>query len=362
MTTESPAQPPVVPATSAPAAKPRGSGVREFFSKWGLWCILAALPVIYGVRDVTGGHGLTRLGQNLLNGLSNGSIWALIAVGYTLVYGIIELINFANGEVFMIGSFVSAALIGTLGLTLTTGPLGVAAGLLVVLVLAMVASGSLNVMIERVGYRPLRNAPKLAPLITAVGFSFILQNVGLLWLGGSPSSVPDLIHAQQNVFTIFGITVQRADLLAIGITVPLVVGATMFIGRSRLGKAMRATAQDPDAARLMGINVDTTISLTFLLGGMLAGAAGLIYALYQTTIWYFQGFQAGLIAFTAAVMGGIGNLKGAVLGGLIIGLIQQISDNRIGPEWTPAIVFAFLILIMVFRPQGLLGEETREAG
>ena len=143
---------------------------------------------------------------------------------------------------------------------------------------------------------------------------------------------------------------------------PLVVGATLFIGRSRLGKAMRATAQDPDAARLMGINVDTTISLTFLLGGMLAGAAGLIYALYQTTIWYFQGFQAGLIAFTAAVMGGIGNLKGAVLGGLIIGLIQQISDNRIGPEWTPAIVFAFLILIMVFRPQGLLGEETREAG
>jgi branched-chain amino acid transport system permease protein len=139
---------------------------------------------------------------------------------------------------------------------------------------------------------------------------------------------------------------------------------TVFITRSRLGKAMRATAQDPEAARLMGINVDTTISLTFLLGGLLAGAAGLIYALYQTTIWYFQGFPAGLIAFTAAVMGGIGNLRGAVLGGLIIGCIQQIAENRIpnGAVWTPAIVFGYLVLIMVLRPQGLLGEQTREAG
>ena len=145
-------------------------------------------------------------------------------------------------------------------------------------------------------------------------------------------------------------------------TIPLVLLMVAFISTTRLGKAMRATAQDPDAARLMGINVDTTISATFLIGGMLAGAAGLIYALYQTTIWFFQGFQNGLLAFTAAVMGGIGNIKGAVLGGLIIGCIQQISDNRIGPEWTAAVVFAYLILIMVFRPQGLLGEETREAG
>ncbi len=339
-----------------------GSRVSAALSSWGLWALLALLPVVYGVKDVSDGQGLSRLGQNILEGLSNGSIWALIALGYTLVYGIIELINFAHGDVFMIGSFVAAGIFGTIGLTLTTGPAGLVGGLLIVLIICMVACGSLNVMIEKVGYRPLRDAPKLAPLITAVGFSFILQNVGLLWLGGSPASVPDLIHAQQDVFTIWGITVQRADVLAIGVTVPLVIGLTLFISRSRLGKAMRATAQDPDAARLMGINVDTTISATFALGGMLAGAAGLIYALYQTTVWYFQGFQAGLIAFTAAVMGGIGNLRGAVLGGLIIGVIQQISDNRIGPEWTPAIVFAFLILIMVFRPQGLIGEETREAG
>jgi branched-chain amino acid transport system permease protein len=217
-------------------------------------------------------------------------------------------------------------------------------------------------MIEKVAYRPLRSAPKLAPLITAVGMSFVLQNVGLLWLGGSPASVPDLIHAQQDVFTFLGITVERADLLAFGVTIPLAIAVTAFIAQSRLGKAMRATAQDPEAARLMGINVDTTISLTFLIGGILAGAAGLIYALYQTTVWYFQGFNGGLLAFTAAVMGGIGNLRGAVLGGLIIGCIQQISDNRIGPQWTAAVVFAYLILIMVFRPQGLLGEQTREAG
>ena len=350
------------PAASATPRKSLGAHIGTALSTWGLWALLAALPVVYGIKDLAAGDGLSRLGQNLVEGLSNGSIWALIALGYTLVYGIIELINFAHGDVFMIGSFVAAAIFGTLGLTLTTGPLGLVGGLLVVLIICMVACGSLNVMIEKVGYRPLRNAPKLAPLITAVGFSFILQNVGLLWLGGSPASVPDLIHAQEDVFTLFGVTVQRADVLAIGATVPLVIGLTVFISQSRLGKAMRATAQDPDAARLMGINVDTTISATFMLGGLLAGAAGLIYALYQTTIWYFQGFQAGLIAFTAAVMGGIGNLRGAVLGGLIIGVIQQISDNRIGPEWTPAIVFAFLVLIMVFRPPGLIGEETREAG
>jgi branched-chain amino acid transport system permease protein len=208
----------------------------------------------------------------------------------------------------------------------------------------------------------LRSAPKLAPLITAVGMSFILENVGLLWRGGSQIGVDDLINSQHTLFSVFGVTVENSDLLAVAVTIPLLILMTSFISRSRLGKAMRATAQDPEAARLMGINVDTTISLTFLIGGMLAGAAGLIYALYQTTIWYFQGFQGGLIAFTAAVMGGIGNLRGAVLGGLIIGFIQQMSDNRIGPEWTPAIVFAYLILIMVFKPSGLLGEQTRDAG
>ena len=348
---------------AASQARPRGGdAVREFISKYGLIALLVAFPLYYAISDVAAGDGLSRIGNNLVAGISNGSIWALVALGYTLVYGIIELINFAHGEVFMIGSFVAFGLYGTLGLTLATGTFGLAIGLFVILIISMLASGSLNVMIERVAYRPLRSAPKLAPLITAVGVSFILQNVGILWLGGSQKGIPDLIDAQKSVIDIGGVVISRADVLAVAVTIPLVLLLTAFVNRSRLGKAMRATAQDPEAARLMGINVDTTISLTFLLGGLLAGAAGLIYALYQTQVWFFQGFTAGLIAFTAAVMGGIGNLRGAVLGGLIIGVIQQISDNRIGNEWTPAVVFAYLVLIMVFRPQGLIGEETREAG
>jgi branched-chain amino acid transport system permease protein len=332
------------------------AAVRKWIGRWGLIVALAALPVYYGIRDLVHGyssgfvnghavinHDLTQLGFNLVSGVSNGAIWALIAMGYTLVYGIIELINFAHGDVFMIGSFV-------------------AGGLLLTLIIAMLVCGSLNVLIERVAYRPLRGAPKLAPLITAVGFSFILQNVGLLWRGGSPEGVPDLINQNKTVFKISGVIVHRADVLAIAVTVPLVFGLTWFIGRTRAGRAMRATAQDPEAARLMGINVNSTISLTFLLGGMLAGAAGIVYALYETNVWYFQGFEAGLIAFTAAVMGGIGNVRGAVLGGIIIGCIQQLSDSRLGPQWTPAVVFGYLILVMVLRPRGLLGEETREAG
>jgi branched-chain amino acid transport system permease protein len=296
------------------------------------------------------------------DGLSNGAIWALIAVGYTLVYGIIELINFAHGDLFMLGSFVGYTMIGTIGLTVSTATVPLFFGLLVILVVCMIACGTLNTMIERVAYRPLRNAPKLAPLITAVGFSFILQNVGLLWLGGSHRGVPDLIESQHVLVTILGVPITNGDVLAVVVTVPLFIFLLNFINFSRIGRAMRATAQDPQAARLMGINVDTTISFTFLTGGLMAGAAGLVYALYQTDVWFFSGFTAGLIAFTAAVMGGIGNLKGAVLGGLIIGVIQQISDNRIGTEWTPAIVFGYLVLILVFRPQGLIGEQTREAG
>jgi branched-chain amino acid transport system permease protein len=262
----------------------------------------------------------------------------------------------------MIGSFIAVGLYATLGLTESTGAGGLFIGLLVCLIVAAIGCAALNMLIERVAYRPLRNAPKLAPLITAVGFSFILENVGLLWNGGQQQSVPDLIKSQKHLFNISGVSITHGDVLALAVAIPLLIMLAAFVANSRLGKAMRATAQDPEAARLMGINVDTTISATFVLGGLMAGAAGLIYALYQTQIWYFQGFRAGLIAFTAAVMGGIGNLKGAVLGGLIIGIIEQISDNRIGTSWTPAVVFAFLVLIMVFRPQGLLGEETREAG
>ena len=343
-------------------SRSRSDVAREAVSKYGLIALLLILPVAYGIQDLQDDGNLARLATNMKDGLSNGAIWALIAVGYTLVYGIIELINFAHGDLFMIGSFVAYSLIATIGLTTSTGIGGLVFGLVLILFITMIATGTLNTMIERVAYRPLRNAPKLAPLITAVGFSFILQNIGLLWLGGSHRGVPDLINSQEDYVTIFGVPITHGDLLALVVTVPLFFFLINFISRSRIGRAMRATAQDPQAARLMGINVDTTISFTFLLGGLMAGAAGLVYALYQTDVWFFSGFTAGLIAFTAAVMGGIGNIKGAILGGLIIGCIQQISDNRIGTEWTPAIVFGYLVLILVFRPQGLLGEETREAG
>jgi branched-chain amino acid transport system permease protein len=336
--------------------------VRGFLGKYGLILVLLILPVVYGIQDLQHDHNLTRLSINIKDGLSNGAIWALVALGYTLVYGIIELINFAHGDVFMIGSFVAVGFYGTLGLTESTAGAGLFFGLLACLVIAALACGSLNALIERVAYRPLRNAPKLAPLITAVGFSFILENVGVLWNGGAQESVPDLIKSQTTLVHLSGVSVTHGDVLAIAVAIPLLILMAGFVSTSRLGKAMRATAQDPEAARLMGINVDTTISATFVLGGLLAGAGGLIYALYQTQIWYFQGFTAGLIAFTAAVMGGIGNLKGAVLGGVIIGIISQISDNRIGSSWTPAVVFGYLVLIMVFKPQGLLGEQTREAG
>ncbi|HVL96655.1 MAG TPA: branched-chain amino acid ABC transporter permease [Solirubrobacteraceae bacterium] len=353
-------------ASSASASAPRPRRTRgdlsDEIAKYVLIGLLLIMPVYYGIQDLADEGDLSRLATNIKDGLSNGAILALIAIGYTLVYGIIELINFAHGDVFMLGTLVSLGFFGTIGLTEATGGAGLFLGMLLTLLLAMVACGTLNTMIERVAYRPLRGAPRLAPLITAIGFSFILQNVGLLWIGGSHRSVPDLVGSQDRLFEFAGVTVSNGDVLAAVVTVPLVLLLVNFINKHRLGRAMRATAQDPEAARLMGINVDTTIGLTFLLGGMMAGAAGIVYALYQTDAWFFQGFQAGLLAFTSAVLGGIGNLRGAVLGGLIIGIIQQLSDNRIATEWTPAIVFAYLVLILVFRPQGLLGEKGREAG
>jgi branched-chain amino acid transport system permease protein len=334
---------------------PPGRRAIAFIGAQILWIVLGGVLLVLLVQDPV------RTLNNVVDGLSIGAIWALIALGYTLVYGIIELINFAHGEVFMIGSFVSVSLYATFGMTESTSAGIVIVGILAVLVISMFASGALNVMIERVAYRPLRNAPKLAPLITAIGMSFILQNVGLLWRS-TPDSPPDLIRSQKQVLDLGGVTFVRSDFFAWIVTIPLLIALLYFVGQTKYGKAMRATAQDPDAARLMGINVDRTIGLTFLLGGLLAGAAGLIYALYNGTVQFNQGFTAGLIAFTAAVMGGIGNLKGAVVGGLIIGIIQQTVESRVnnGSAWAPVAVFAILVMVMVFRPQGLFGEETRE--
>jgi branched-chain amino acid transport system permease protein len=318
-----------------------------------LWILLVGALAILFVIDPS------RTADATKTGLSTGSVFALIALGYTLVYGIIELINFAHGDVFMLGSFIATAIFEGLHVGPATSIPVVVLVILLGLVVCTAACGTLNVMIERVAYRPLRGAPKLAPLITAIGMSFILQNVGLLWHSG-PEGVPDLLHTQQSLFTVFGVTFSNSDVFAVGVTVPLLLVLLWFVGGTRYGKAMRATAQDADAARLMGIDVDRTISLTFLIGGLMAGAGGLISALYNANVRFDSGYTNGLIAFTAAVMGGIGNLKGAVLGGLLIGIIQSNSDALLGQQWQSTVVFGILIGVMVLRPQGLLGEQTRE--
>jgi branched-chain amino acid transport system permease protein len=308
--------------------------------------------------------------QVLLIGVANGAIIALIALGYTLVYGIIELINFAHGEVFMIGTMVSLTLLtwipGLLGVKQAFNLPGPTVAVLVVgaLIVSILVCAGLNVLIERVAYRRLRNAPRLAPLISAIGVSFILVNVGLLWKGASQVNYPDLLPRVDIFRDVFHINTlilfTLKDLFVIVMAVPLMIGLALFVQRTRLGKAMRATAQDRTAAALMGIDINMTIALTFLIGGALAGAAGTIFGLYNNNAWYFQGFRNGLYSFTAAVMGGIGNIQGAFVGGMLIGLVAALADRVIDPRWTQAVVFGLLVVVLIFKPTGLLGEETTE--
>jgi branched-chain amino acid transport system permease protein len=310
--------------------------------------------------------------QAFLIGITRGAIYALIALGYTLVYGILELINFAHGDVFMLGGMIVITLISEVfGLTPSDSGLVIWSSILATFAVAVVACGLINTTVERIAYKPLRGAPRLVPLITAIAMSFILQNVAIAWKGpnyitlnSGPSGAADFLP-QGNVFT-FGQDghYSWADLIVLLITAPVLAALVYLVQRTRQGKAMRATAQDREAAAMMGIDVNRTISFTFLIAGGLAGSAGLIYALYFTSVRFDQGFQLGLIAFTAAVLGGIGNLPGAVLGGLLIGLIQSFNNTLTwhapGGDWTQSIVFAVLILILVFRPEGLLGERTPE--
>jgi branched-chain amino acid transport system permease protein len=310
-------------------------------------------------------------------------IYALVALGYTLVYGIIELINFAHGDIFMLGTFEAQSVfsgsfqIPLLFFTISI-PIGTAASVSssgvekayaigAALLLAMAFCLAVNVAIERIGYKPLRGQPRLAPLITAIGFSFILQGVGLAWKGEGRIAIPQLIP--DTVLIGDGGTIidigdapyySVRDLMVLLITGPVLIGLTWLVTSTKPGKAMRATAQDRDAAAMMGISVDRTISFTFALGGAIAGAGGVVYALYVGTTYYNLGFRLGLIAFTAAVLGGIGNLSGAVLGGIVIGLIAAYNDGFGDARWTYTVIFTILILILVFRPSGLLGERTPE--
>jgi branched-chain amino acid transport system permease protein len=302
--------------------------------------------------------------QQTINGLTRGAVFALIALGYTMVYGIVELINFAHGDVFMLGLFISLAWFTLLGVstTLTVGQLLTLLPL--VFVLTMLCTALLNVSIDRIAYRPLRGSSRLAPLITAIGVSFMLENLALLWKGPAPIAYPDVFPSVDILREWFGVDsaifITTKDILVVGATIPLMLALNYFVTRTRWGKAMRATAQDRETAQAMGIDVERTILLTFFVGGALAGAAGLIQGMYYNIGMWWMGYQAGLRAFTAAVLGGIGNMPGAALGGLAIGFLSAWSDQYISARWTNAIVFSILILVLVFRPQGLLGDRTPE--
>lgn len=310
--------------------------------------------------------------KQVINGLSQGAVYALIALGYTMVYGIVELINFAHGDVYMIGAFSGLTILSLLGVTEKSSPVTIIFAILLCFILSPLICAGLNAGIERTLYRPLRSAPRLAPLIAAIGVSFVLLQIGLIWgglprdpfiyFGGSgaqPKPFPNLIP-NINILTDVlglqtGLAITAKQLFAIGLALPLMILLRLFISRTTLGKAMRATAQNRDAARLMGINVDFVIAMTFIIGGALAGAGGIVGGLYFQNAQWNMGFDAGLKAFTSAVLGGIGNITGAMLGGFLIGLISALSDQYFATQWTRAVVFLILVLILVFRPTGLLG-------
>ena len=296
--------------------------------------------------------------QQLENGITTGAIYALVALGYTLVYGIIELINFAHGDVFMWSTVVTLTVAEALHFDHPLGGFALVGALLLLIIIGMLTSAAINVTVERVAYRPLRRAPRLIPLISAIAVSFILENLAQLWKGAGSFAYPEFFPA--GAITIGSVSFPYLDIFILVLAIVLMVALGLFISQTKLGRAMRATAQDPEAASLMGVNINQTIALTFLIGGALAGAAGVVYSMKFNSVIFNSGFELGLIAFTAAVLGGIGNVQGAVLGSFLIGIIESLSTQYIpnGFAWSSAVAFAILILILIFRPSGLLGQQV----
>jgi branched-chain amino acid transport system permease protein len=297
--------------------------------------------------------------QQVVNGLALGMMYALLALGFTMVYGIIELINFSHFSVFMSGTFVGLVVLELMGVTPTSKSLGglPLVGTLVVLFAAtMAATGILGVLIERICLRPVRSVSGTAPMITTIGVAFILINLVLLTWGPQAQRFPQLLPNWRWALGGAEVTFKQVVLFAVALV--MMVGLSHLVRRTTLGKAMRATAQDADAARMMGIDVDRIVVLTFFLGSALAGAGSLFFGLYYGFTGYYIGYTTGLRAFTSAVLGGIGSIPGAVLGGLFIGLTQSLGGQLIGVKWTDVIIFSILIFVMVFRPNGLLGAHT----
>ena len=297
--------------------------------------------------------------QQLINGLTLGAIYGLIAIGYTMVYGIIGMINFAHGDIYMIGAF--NALIGFLvlfGLGISWIPLAI----VLVLIITLFITAAYGWTVERVAYRPLRNSTRLAPLISAIGMSIILQNYVQLLQGARNKPLQNLIEGGITVFTRndFAVTIRYLQMGIVVVTLLLMIGFTLLITRTALGRAQRATEQDKKMAALLGVNVDRTISATFVIGAALAGVAGMMVLLYYGQIDFYIGFLAGIKAFTAAVLGGIGSLPGAMLGGLLIGLIEVFWSGYFSVEYKDVAAFAILVMVLIFRPTGLLGRPDLE--
>ena len=293
--------------------------------------------------------------QQIVNGLTIGMIYTLIALGYTMVYGIAQLINFAHGDVFMVGAYLGLFAYTTL-LPLCAVATHSAAGIALIFLIAMGLSALLGVLIERFAYQPLRSAPRLAPLITAIGVSFLLQNIVMLVFGPTDKSFPELMKIQNLTFG--PVVVTNLQLVIAGTSVALMLALHLFVSRTRTGKAMRALADDSVAANLVGINTNRIISATFFIGSALAGAGGIMFAMYYNTINFHDGYLAGLKAFTAAVLGGIGNIPGAMLGGVLIGVLEGLGAGYLSSEWKNVFAFFVLILILLFRPQGILGSRV----
>jgi branched-chain amino acid transport system permease protein len=293
--------------------------------------------------------------QQLINGLALGAVYALIALGYTMVYGILQLINFAHGEVYMLGAYLGIIVLGVLthlGLTAYSLPLS----LLITIIISMAFCAAYGAVIERVAYRPLRNASKLAPLISAVGVSIILQNFVMLAQGKEYKNLPPMLPSEG--FTIFGANVSPVQIFILTASVLIMIGLQLFITRTKLGKAMRATSQDRVMAGLVGIDVNQVISVTFMIGSSLAAVAGVMVTLYYGVVHFFMGYLAGIKAFTAAVLGGIGSIPGAMLGGFMLGLIENFGASYISSVYKDAFAFLVLIITLVIRPAGLLGHKS----
>jgi branched-chain amino acid transport system permease protein len=297
--------------------------------------------------------------QQVINGVSLGAMYSLLALGFTMVYGILELINFAHFNVFMVGSFFAMwalEAMGFSGQTIILHGLPLIGVLVVALLVTMLGSGILGVVIERFALRPLRNVPGTAPMITTIGLAYILYNVILLGAGAESQNYAD---PMPNIYWTFGgVILHLREVLLWGVALVLMVALNYFVRRTKMGKAMQAMAQDQEAARMVGIDVDRVVMLTFFLGSALAGAAGLIFGLYYNYTSYLIGYTAGLRAFTAAVLGGIGNIPGAMFGGVVIGLIESLGGQYIAVRWTDVIIFSLLVLVLVFRPTGLFGRAA----